>query len=34
MRTLLETVGQVYSNSLFLGNLFKFLGLQPSVLPP
>jgi len=33
MRTLLETVGQIYSNSLFLGNLFEFLGLQPSVLP-
>lgn len=31
MRTLLENVGQLYANSLFLGNLFEFLSLQPLV---
>lgn len=31
MRTLLENVGQLYANSLFLGNLFEFLALQPLV---
>ena len=30
MRTLLENAGQLYGNSLFLGNLFKFLSLKPS----
>src|ERR1041385_7023489 len=30
MRTLLENAGQLYGNSLFLGNLFEFLALQPS----
>ena len=30
MRTLLENAGQLYGNSLFLGNLFEFLSLQPS----
>jgi ATP-binding cassette subfamily B protein len=36
MRTLLENVGQLYANSLFLGNLFEFLALQPIVVdaPP
>src|ERR1043165_8233575 len=29
MRTLLENAGQLYGNSLFLGNLFDFLSLQP-----
>ena len=29
MRTLLENAGQLYGNSLFLGNLFEFLALQP-----
>lgn len=29
MRTLLHTVGKIYSNSLFLGNLFQFLDLKP-----
>ncbi len=33
-RTLLENVGQLYSNSLFLGNLFDFLDLRPSVVDP
>jgi len=31
MRTLLENAGQVYGNSLFLGNLFEFLALQPAI---
>lgn len=34
MRTLLGNVGQIYTNSLFLGNLFEFLMLQPQVLDP
>ena len=34
MRTLLESVGQLYANSLFLGNLFEFLALQPIVVEP
>jgi ATP-binding cassette, subfamily B, bacterial len=32
MRTLLENAGQLYGNSLFLGNLFEFLGLKPLVV--
>ena len=31
MRTLLENAGQLYGNSLFLGNLFEFLALQPAI---
>ena len=31
MRTLLENAGQLYGNSLFLGNLFEFLALQPTI---
>lgn len=34
VRTLLEHLGQLYANSLFLGNLFKFLALQPMVAEP
>jgi ATP-binding cassette subfamily B protein len=34
LRALLETVGQIYSNSLFLGNLFEFLELEPAVSEP
>jgi ATP-binding cassette subfamily B protein len=34
MRTLLENTGQLYYNSLFLGNLFEFLALKPRVLDP
>lgn len=34
MRTLLSSVGQIYSSSLFLGNLFEFLDLQPQILDP
>ena len=32
MRTLLENAGQLYGNSLFLGNLFEFLSLQPKIV--
>ena len=32
MRSLLENVGQLYSNILFLGNLFEFLALQPKMI--
>ena len=31
MRTLLENAGQLYANSLFLGNLFEFLALRPAI---
>jgi ATP-binding cassette subfamily B protein len=31
-RSLLDNVGQLYSNTLFLGNLFEFLGLESKVL--
>src|SRR5215211_6256509 len=31
MRTLLENAGQLYGNSLFLGNLFEFLALEPAI---
>jgi ATP-binding cassette subfamily B protein len=34
IRTLLESVGQLYANSLFLGNLFEFLALEPLVVDP
>jgi ATP-binding cassette subfamily B protein len=30
-RTLLENIGQLYENTLFLGNLFEFLDLKPEV---
>ena len=33
MRALLADVGHIYSNSLFLGNLFAFLGLGRVVQP-
>ena len=32
LRTLLGNVGQIYSNALFLGNLFEFLDLEPQVV--
>jgi len=32
MRTLLGNAGQIYANSLFLGNLFEFLRLEPQVV--
>ena len=31
LRSLLENVGQIYANTLFLGNLFEFLDLRPRV---
>ena len=34
MRSLLRNVGQVYANSLFIGNLFDFLALKPQVVDP
>ena len=34
MRTLLDNLGQLYANSLFLGNLFEFLALEPRVVDP
>jgi ATP-binding cassette, subfamily B, bacterial len=34
MRTLVGNVGQIYSNSLFLGSLFEFLSLSPGVIDP
>jgi ATP-binding cassette subfamily B protein len=34
MRSLLENAGQVYANSLFLGDLFEFLSLNPQVTDP
>ena len=34
MRTLVGNVGQIYSNSLFLGSLFEFLSLRPRVVDP
>ena len=34
MRSLLENLGQIYSNSLFLGDLFQFLALEPGVADP
>ncbi len=33
-RTLLENVGQIYNNMLFLGAFFEFLGLEPAVKDP
>ena len=34
MRTLVGNVGQIYSNSLFLGSLFEFLSMRPRVVDP
>jgi ATP-binding cassette subfamily B protein len=34
MRSALENLGQIYSNSLFLGDLFTFLYLEPQVVDP
>jgi ATP-binding cassette subfamily B protein len=33
-RTLLENIGRVYGNVLFLGDLFEFLGLCPRIVDP
>lgn len=34
MRTLIGNVGQIYANSLFLGNLFEFLKLETQIIDP
>jgi len=34
MHSLLENAGQLYANSLFLGDLFEFLALEPRVVDP
>jgi len=34
MRSLLSNVGQIYTGSLFLGNLFEFLGLESHLVDP
>ena len=34
LRSLLENIGQIYTNTLFLGNLFEFFGLKSQVLDP
>ncbi len=34
VRSLLDHVGHLYQNSLFLGNLFEFLSLQPRIADP
>jgi len=34
MRTLFENLGEIYSNSLFLNDLFAFLALEPKVTDP
>jgi ATP-binding cassette subfamily B protein len=34
LRSLLENMGQLYSNSLFIGNLFEFLALEPRITDP
>jgi ATP-binding cassette subfamily B protein len=34
MRSLLQSVGQFYSSSLFLGDLFEYLALRPAIVSP
>ena len=34
MRSLLDNIGRLYANVLFLGNLFEFLGLEPAIADP
>ncbi len=34
MRSLMQNLGEIYSNMLFLGNLFEFLALEPRVTDP
>ena len=34
MRSLLGNLGQMYSNSVFVGDLFEFLGLRPKISEP
>lgn len=33
-RSLLESVGRIYQNTLFLGNLFEYLALEPRIVAP
>ena len=33
-RSLLENLGEIYTNSLFLGDLFQFLDMQPQIVDP
>jgi ATP-binding cassette subfamily B protein len=33
-RTLLASLGQIYTNSLYIGDLFRFLGLVPTIAEP
>ena len=34
VRTLLDNLGQIYKNSLFISNLFEFLELKPEIVDP
>jgi ATP-binding cassette subfamily B protein len=34
LRSLLESAGQIYSNTLFLANLFEFLQVKPQIVDP
>lgn len=34
VKSLLGNLGQIYRNSLFIGNLFEFLSLQPQIVDP
>jgi ATP-binding cassette subfamily B protein len=34
MRSLIGSAGQILANSLYLGNLYKFLGLRPQIVDP
>lgn len=34
IRSLLGNIGNIYRNSLFIGNLFEFLQLQPTIIDP
>jgi ATP-binding cassette subfamily B protein len=34
MRSLLGNVGEIHNNSLFVGNLFEFLKLEPQIIDP
>ena len=34
IRAFLDSLGQVYSNSLFLGDLYDFLALEPAIISP